>query len=330
MNIKIELLEKNKGQIPGVPKNPRKQSKAKFEALKKSIIDLPEMLELRELLVYPCGGKYVIIGGNMRFRALSALGYKTAPCKVLPPETPPEKLKAIVLQDNNSFGEDDFAKLLDGWSLDELNSLGYDVPDYLKGGDAGETQDSEEPPASDDDSTGAPKKAAKRKSWHNGERKEEARCDLKPRPGIIMRTPYLVVHSFARSEEGVPLSELKEEKNVSVFISAACTALRGLLGMASPRNYALVTAPPRRHKGWNFAEAIAEGVSRVLGVHYYPGAFEALNRNRIDPKLELKTKIAEDNLIIYDDILTTGSTLRSLAAFFPDKNVTLICGVNNN
>jgi hypothetical protein len=41
--------------------------KDKFKKLKQSIEENPEMLDLRELLVYPVDNKYVIIGGNMRF-----------------------------------------------------------------------------------------------------------------------------------------------------------------------------------------------------------------------------------------------------------------------
>ena len=64
----------NRGQIPGVPKNPRAISGKKFGLLKRSIEDDPEMLGLREILVYPYGEKYVVIGGNMRYRALRELG----------------------------------------------------------------------------------------------------------------------------------------------------------------------------------------------------------------------------------------------------------------
>lgn len=328
MDIKIELLERNKGQIPGVPKNPRKQSKAKLEALKKSIIELPEMLELRELLVYPLGDKYVIVGGNMRYRALLALGYKSAPCKVLAADTPPEKIKAIVLQDNNSFGEDDYIELLKGYSIDELNALSYDLPKYVTDSLPG-TEDTGTGDGTEGDQEPAAK-PGKHKTWGKGERQDVARCDMKPRYGIVQRAPYYVVHSFARSEEGTPLTEIKTSANVSTFAAAACTMLNGLLSLNKPANFALITAPPRWHKDWNFAQEVCGRIAHLLRVHFYPGAFVAHNANRIKPDFELREKIAEDNVIIYDDILTTGSTLRNLAKFFPEKNVILIVGINNN
>jgi hypothetical protein len=71
VSIKITNLHTNTGQIPGVPANPRFIKDEPYEKLKKSIQDDPEMLDLRELIVYPYPGKkghYVIIGGNMRYR----------------------------------------------------------------------------------------------------------------------------------------------------------------------------------------------------------------------------------------------------------------------
>lgn len=51
-NIQIELIETNKGQIEGVPANPRVIKDKKFKKLVKSIEENPEMLDLREILVY--------------------------------------------------------------------------------------------------------------------------------------------------------------------------------------------------------------------------------------------------------------------------------------
>ena len=51
--IQVCLLDFNKGQLTGLPKNPRFFRDYRFEAMKKSIQDSPEMLELRELIVFP-------------------------------------------------------------------------------------------------------------------------------------------------------------------------------------------------------------------------------------------------------------------------------------
>ena len=68
--LPVTLLDFNKGQLQGLPKNPRFFRDYRYEAMKKSIQDSPEMLELRELIVYPFPeGRYVIVCGNLRFRA---------------------------------------------------------------------------------------------------------------------------------------------------------------------------------------------------------------------------------------------------------------------
>ena len=126
--IDVSLIEENKGQIEGVPSNPRTISSEKMEALKRSIQNLPDMLPMRELLVYPFDGKYIVLAGNMRFRACASLGYTELPCKVIPEGTSPEKLRAIVIQDNNPYGETDWDMIANEWDLDELKEWSMDLP----------------------------------------------------------------------------------------------------------------------------------------------------------------------------------------------------------
>lgn len=71
--IPMDRLELNEGQLEGLPANPRDIIERKFELLKKDIQDYPEMLYLRGLMVYPISDKkYIIIGGNMRYRTTQA------------------------------------------------------------------------------------------------------------------------------------------------------------------------------------------------------------------------------------------------------------------
>ena len=126
--IPLSALVPNKGQIEGVPANPRSINVNKFKKLKASIQDDPEMLALRELLVYPYGTKFVIIGGNMRYQALKELGYTEAICKVIPKEATPEQLRAVTIKDNNNFGDWDFEELANEWDNDELDAWGVDLP----------------------------------------------------------------------------------------------------------------------------------------------------------------------------------------------------------
>lgn len=127
--IKLSDIEVNKGQIPGLPGNPRFIRDEKYKKLIKSLQDNPEMTALRELLVFEQSGKFVIIGGNMRYRAMKELGYKETICKIIPEGTTVENLKAYVVKDNAGFGEWDFEQLANDWDLDQIESWGVDIPD---------------------------------------------------------------------------------------------------------------------------------------------------------------------------------------------------------
>ena len=128
--IKMSRIEMNRGQIDGLPKNPRILHDSKFKNLVKSITDNPEMLALRELLVFPHGDKFVIIGGNMRYKAMKELGYTEAPCKIITADTPVETLKAYMIKDNGGFGDWDFDALTIDWDDEPLEEWGVDMPEY--------------------------------------------------------------------------------------------------------------------------------------------------------------------------------------------------------
>lgn len=126
--IPIHQVEPNNGQIEGLPKNPRLIRDEKYEKLRKSILEDPEMLQLREILVIKHGKKYVTIGGNMRFRILKELGHAEIPCKIIPEGTSIEKLKAYTIKDNAGYGEWDFDMLANDWNLEDLDTWGVDIP----------------------------------------------------------------------------------------------------------------------------------------------------------------------------------------------------------
>lgn len=128
IKIDISKIHLNDGQIEHLPKNPRFIKDDKFEKLCKSIQSLPELTEARDLLVYPYNGSYVVIGGNMRLRAYRELGWNEVPCCVLPVSISVEKLREIIIQDNNSFGEIDWNIIADEWDIDDLRDWGVDLP----------------------------------------------------------------------------------------------------------------------------------------------------------------------------------------------------------
>lgn len=124
--LKIKDLVQNKGQIPGLPKNPRQWTKAEVDRLARSLKDTPELFEARPIIVTPWEGKYVILGGNLRFEGCKANKDTDAPCFVVPEGTPLEKMKEIVVKDNGSFGSWDYDALANEW--DDLPLVDWGVP----------------------------------------------------------------------------------------------------------------------------------------------------------------------------------------------------------
>jgi hypothetical protein len=128
--IPIGMLSENTGQIPDVPRNPRKITKEKFEDLCESIRKSPEMKVLDEIRVYPFNGRFVVISGNHRYKAYKKLGWENVLCKILPEDTQKEKLREYVMKENMHYAENDKG-MLSTWNLKELAD--WRVPMSIKG-----------------------------------------------------------------------------------------------------------------------------------------------------------------------------------------------------
>lgn len=128
IHIDVKKLKTNKGQIEGLPTNPRSWTKEELEKLAKSLKETPELFEARGLIVYPLGDDYIVLGGNMRLAASKKNKAQDVPCIVMPEGTSLEKLKEIVIKDNGAFGEWDWDELANKW--DDLPLLDWGVPDW--------------------------------------------------------------------------------------------------------------------------------------------------------------------------------------------------------
>jgi hypothetical protein len=90
------------------------------------------MLRLRELIVIPHEGEFVVIAGNQRLEAAKAVGMQTLPCKVLAEDTAPAKLREYAIKDNLPFGEDDWEILTEQWDPIELSEWGLECKSEQK------------------------------------------------------------------------------------------------------------------------------------------------------------------------------------------------------
>jgi len=118
--IKLSTIKPN-------PNNPRIIRNEKFEKLKRSIEEFPEMMELRPIVVDETN---TIIGGNMRFRALQDLGKKEVPSSWIKKasELTDDQKKRFVITDNASFGEWEWEAIKSDWDLGFVADWGVDVP----------------------------------------------------------------------------------------------------------------------------------------------------------------------------------------------------------
>jgi site-specific DNA-methyltransferase (adenine-specific) len=114
-------------EVKANPNNPRVIRDEDFAKLKRSIIDFPEMLEKRPLVCYTEGDKYIVLGGNMRLKALSDIGAKEIPI-ILADEWTEEQRAQFLIKDNVGFGEWDWNALANEWDAEQLEAWGLDLP----------------------------------------------------------------------------------------------------------------------------------------------------------------------------------------------------------
>jgi hypothetical protein len=107
------------------PNNPRLIKDEKFAKLVKSINEFPKMMELRPLVV---NADNVILGGNMRFKALKELGYTNIPKEWVKraDELTEDETRRFIIADNVGFGEHDWDMLGNDWDAQELEDWGLD------------------------------------------------------------------------------------------------------------------------------------------------------------------------------------------------------------
>ena len=125
MNIQVVKIT----EIKSNPNNPRVIKDEKFHKLCESIKAFPKMLELRPIVV---NDDMVVLGGNMRLKALRHLGLKEAPI-IKASDLTDDQQRQFIIKDNAGFGEWDWDMIANEWDTDELEEWGIDVPVFMEG-----------------------------------------------------------------------------------------------------------------------------------------------------------------------------------------------------
>jgi len=119
-NMKLSQIKPN-------PNNPRLVKDDKFSKLVESLKSFGEkMMPLRPMVI---DENNILLGGNMRYKALKELGYKEVPdswVKQVLDLTEEEK-KEFIIKDNVGFGAWDWDALANEWDTDDLEAWGLEV-----------------------------------------------------------------------------------------------------------------------------------------------------------------------------------------------------------
>ena len=120
--IKLTTIKSN-------PNNPRVIRDEKFKKLVKSIEEFPKMMALRPMVV---NEEMVVLGGNMRLKALKELGYKEVPDEWVKSakDLTEDEIRRFIIADNVGFGEHDWEMLANEWDVEELSDWGLDIPGF--------------------------------------------------------------------------------------------------------------------------------------------------------------------------------------------------------
>ena len=129
-----QTLQSKYGPIRLLKGNPRIITDEAFTGLKNSIERDKDFMALRPIIVDEGG---VVIGGNQRFKALRDLGYDRIPDEWIKqathedgsPLTDEEKQRFILIDNSPEgiSGTNDYAAMVEGFSLDLLRDVGIDL-----------------------------------------------------------------------------------------------------------------------------------------------------------------------------------------------------------
>lgn len=226
----------------------------------------------------------VIVAGHGRWLAAQRLKLEMVPC-VYVDELTEDQIKMLRIVDNRVVSIDyDVNNLVDEVSFLQTK---LDVSPFF------------------DDWNKTKKKL--RAGWSHTEK----RCDLVQKFTIKRAGTNFIYHSFFKTTEtGRTFDDIKSDRGVvELFSDNVCDFLDDILGVSYGDDWCILTTPKRRHTGWHFASEVCKLVQNKSGLRFVPEAFITKNRRRLAPEFEINSDGISKNVILYDDIITTGKTI---------------------
>ncbi len=170
----------------------------------------------------------------------------------------------------------------------------------------------------------------KRKGW---DKTVEARCDFTPRPRLTRRSGLFFLSYWQKSVYGRTLTEIKADDSMVIFFASTMTSfIKELIGTdLTNGNWCIITTPKRRHLVKNFATRISEKIAAQLDIPFYEDVCSCHTRQRVNAVFSVNVVPKEQNVICFDDFVTTGQTLQAMKrALEPYKsNILFLSGINN-
>ena len=170
----------------------------------------------------------------------------------------------------------------------------------------------------------------KRDAW---DKDTEARCDFYQKTRLVSRAGVWFFALWQKSMMGRTLTEIKsDEKEITHFATAISDLIKEVIGQyLGSGNWCIITTPKRRHKERNFATLVAEEIGRNLGIPFYEDVASCKSKHRVNAVFDLLFSPPENNVILFDDFVTTGSTMKAMKAVLEGqkKNIMMFTGINN-
>ena len=170
----------------------------------------------------------------------------------------------------------------------------------------------------------------KRKSW---DKTVEARCDFTYKLSLTRRSDVNFISIWKKSVYGRTLTDIKGDPDMVTFFADNITpVISETLGYhLADGSWTICTSPKRRHKEKNFATLISERIAASLGIPFYEDVAQCHSKQRVNAVFELNNLPKENNIIVFDDFVTTGMTLAGMKKLLTQfkKNVVFYSCINN-
>jgi hypoxanthine phosphoribosyltransferase len=295
----MKITTKKVSELKPYENNARTHSQEQLQQIANSI---KEFGFTNPLLI---DGNNGIIAGHGRLEAAKLLQMETVPCIVLDYLTEAQK-RALIIADNKIALNAGWDKELLELEISALEEVDFNI-DLLG------FEDSE---------------MLEIKQFKQRENMV-SRFDLKEAFKINRIKDFNYFTFFNKSADGYALEDIKTEEFIPTFVNEFILHIRGILS-GELSGWAILTTPKRSSKKeFHFMTEVSKEVSKELKISFYEDRIITRNMSRLEPKFSLSETIKETNIILLDDVITTGKTIEASKALLKNKNILCFVAIKN-